>query len=72
MQYLFNTLTFGGLTATFLATLTMWDDPSILNLLLAQGSLTLTAWSSITADHIKCVRKPSNTLLLQSSTDSKP
>ena len=57
MQYLFNTLTFGGITATFLATLTMWDDPSILNLLLATGSLTLTGWSAIMSDDIKMRKK---------------
>ena len=57
MQYLFNTLTFGGLTATFPSYSHNVDDPSILNLLLAQGSLTLTAWSSITADHIKMRKK---------------
>ena len=57
MQYLFNTLTFGGITATFLATLTMWDDPSLLNLLLATGSLTLTGWSAIMSDDIKMRKK---------------
>ena len=62
MQYLFNTLTFGGITATFLATLTMWDDPSILNLLLATGSLTLTGWSAIMSDDIK-IRKKTKQLI---------
>ena len=57
MQYLFNTLTFGGITATFLATLTMWDDPSNLNLLLATGSLTLPGWSAIMSDDIKMRKK---------------
>ena len=57
MQYLFNTLTFGGLTATCLATLTLWDEPSILNLLFATGSLTLTGWSAIMSDSVKIRRK---------------
>lgn len=57
MHYLFYLLTYCGLTATFLAALIMWDDPSILNLLYATGSVTLTTWLWIMADVSKIRRK---------------
>ena len=57
MQKLFYLLTFLGLTATFLFALILWDQPILANLLPATGSLTLTLWSWIMADHVGIVRR---------------
>tara|TARA_R110002020_G_C15776700_1_gene728743 strand:+ start:323 stop:496 length:174 start_codon:yes stop_codon:yes gene_type:complete len=57
MKYLFYFLTFLGLTTTFLFGLILWDQPILANLLLATGSLTVTLWSWIMADHVRISRR---------------
>ena len=64
MHYLFHILTFGSLVATFLAALILWDEPSILNLLLATGAWSLTVWSVIMSDRCKIRRKTKQLLAI--------
>ena len=57
MQKLFYFLALVGLALTVWFALILWDQPILANLLPATGSLTLTLWSWIMADHVGIVRR---------------
>ena len=57
MQNLFYFLALVGLALTVWFALILWDQPILANLLLSTGSLTLTLWSWIMADHVGIVRR---------------